>query len=44
MGTAAEVDLQWNCSVPSSLLQLVFAFGAFVDKYWLMVAGRFVFG
>ena len=24
--------------------QLVFALGAFVDKYWLMVAGRFVFG
>jgi hypothetical protein len=24
--------------------QLVFAFGAFVDKYWLMLVGRFVFG
>ena len=25
-------------------LQLVFALGAFVDKYWLMLVGRFVFG
>jgi MFS family permease len=24
--------------------QLVFALGAFVDKYWLMLVGRFVFG
>ena len=30
---------------PSPLyIQLVFALGAFVDKYWLMLVGRFVFG
>ena len=25
-------------------LQLIFSLGAFVDHYWLMLAGRFVFG
>ena len=31
-------------SLLSLSLQLVFSLGAFVDHYWLMLAGRFVFG